>query len=134
MRKYRGTRKIIAIQAINNFTAHKVLNPRVEVMSDTFRYHIINDWEKLIDQESKEVTTPILNRILTTICMHIGSTKFLEEEALEIKYSANGAIRGRCPSLNWRDNHEEEIAKKVINEDDDNKTPNQKTRRIRKEK
>ena len=50
VRKYRGVRKIIAIRAINNFTVHRLLNPRTGVMSDTFRYHTTNNWEKLIDQ------------------------------------------------------------------------------------
>lgn len=43
IRKYWGTRKIIAIQTINNFIVHKLLNPCIEVISKMFCYHTINN-------------------------------------------------------------------------------------------
>lgn len=134
MRKYRDARKIIAIQAINNFTVHRLLNPRAGVMSDTFCYHTTNNWEKLIDQEDEENTASIATPILTTICMYIRSTRFLEKRRPEIEYNADGAICGRCSGLDWRNNHEEEVAKETINKDDDDETLKQKARQIRKEK
>ena len=66
--------------------------------------------------------------------MHIGSNKFLKEGPSEIEYNADSIICERYLGLDWYDNHEEKVAKKAINKDDNNKTPKQKARQIRKEK
>lgn len=113
---------------INNFTAHKLFNSHAGVMSNTFCYHTTNNREKPIDQEDKKNTAPITTSILTTIRMHIGLTKFLEEEPPEIEYNVDSAIHGRYFGLDWCDKHKEEIVEEVINKDDDNKTPKQKAR------
>lgn len=66
---------------------------------------------------------PITTLILTIICMHIWSTKFVEERPLEIEYNADDVICRRYPGLNWHDNHKEKVVKEVINKDNDNETP-----------
>ena len=99
MRKYQSTRKIIVIQAPNNFTAHGLLNSYARVMLDIFCYYITNNWKNLIDQENAKNTTSIATPILTTIYIHIGSTKFLEKRLFEIEYDADNAICERCPCL-----------------------------------
>lgn len=74
-------------------------------MLDTFCYYITYNWEKLIDHKDEKNTALIATLILTTICIYIGSTKFLEKGPLEINYNANCAICLKCPALDWRDNH-----------------------------
>lgn len=53
--------------------------------------------------------------------MHIGLTKFFEEELLEIEYNADNAICGNCLSLDWYNTHEKEVAKKANNKDNNKK-------------
>lgn len=48
VRRYKGPRRIIAVRAINNFTAHRILNARMGVSSDGYRNHTTNDFEKLL--------------------------------------------------------------------------------------
>lgn len=49
VRKYKGIKKIIPIQAINNFLVQRFLNPYAEMMLNMFSYHITNNWKKLIN-------------------------------------------------------------------------------------
>lgn len=134
MRKYQSAKKIIAIWTINNFIAHKLLNPCARVILDTFCYYTTNNWKKLINQEDEKNTAPIATLILTTIRMYIGLTKFLEKKPLEIKCDADGVICKRCPKLDWRNNHKKEVAKKAINKDSNNETLKQKAKQIKKKK
>lgn len=84
--KYRDTRKTIAIWAINNFIAYKLLHLYVKVMSNIFCYYSTNNLKKLIDQKDKKNTALIATPILTTICIYIKSTKLLEKGPSEIEY------------------------------------------------
>lgn len=99
------------------------------MLSDSFCYYTTNDIKKLIDQEDKENNNPISSLILIAIRMDIESTKFLEDEALNIEFVADGTMRkskfsindvvikkadgiicDRCPGLDWRDRIKDKIA------------------------
>lgn len=95
VRRYRGARMVIAIRAINNLIAHRLLNARVGIPSDSYCYQTTNNFEKLIGQEGAEITSPITTPILLAIRMHIGPTRFLEDGAPKVEFDTDGTIRER---------------------------------------
>ena len=87
----------------------------------------------MINQKNKKNIILIIILILTIIYIHVGLTKLLEKRPFEIKYNFDDAICGNCLGLDWRNNHRKKVAKKAINKNDDEKTPKEKIRQIRKE-
>ena len=94
VRRYKGPRRIIAVRAINYFTAYRILNARIGVASDDYKHHTTNDFEKLLKKkDSSENTSVITTPILLRIGMHIGSTGFLDNGAPDIVFSPDGRIQ-----------------------------------------
>ena len=93
LRRYKGPCRIITVRAINYFTAHKILNAYIGVASDGYKHHIINNSKKLLkEKDGLENTSVITTLILLRIGMHIGSTKFLDDGALDVVFSPDGRI------------------------------------------
>lgn len=93
MRQYQDLCKIIAIRAVNNFTAHKILIARMGIFSDTYKYQTTNNFEKLLAKEDNKNTTIITALILISICMYIGSLRFLEDGVPKVVYGTDGKIQ-----------------------------------------
>ena len=94
MRRYKGSRRIIAVWAINYFMAHRISNARIDVASNGYKHHTTNDFEKLRkEKDGSENTSVRTTPILLRIGMHIGSTRFLENGALDIVFSPNRKIQ-----------------------------------------
>ena len=94
VRRYKSPCRIIAVRAINYFTAQKILNARIGVASDGYKHHTTNDFEKLLkEKDSSENTSMITTPIMLRIRMHIGSTGFLDDGALDVVFSPDGKIQ-----------------------------------------
>ena len=94
VRKYKGPRRIIVVWAINYFTAHRILNACIGVASDGYKHHITNDFEKLLkEMDGSENTSVITTPILLRIAMHIRSTGFLDDGALDVVFSPDEKIQ-----------------------------------------
>ena len=92
MRQYKGSRRVIAIWAINNFTVYRILNVRIGVSFDSYRHYITNNFEQLIEEKGLEIISIITTPILVTIGIHIGSTGFLEADVPEMVFNIDGKI------------------------------------------
>lgn len=92
MRQYKGPCQVIAIWAINNFTAHKALNVCIRVFSDSYKYYMTNNFERLIEEEGSKITSIITTPILTTISIHIGLIGFVKAKAPEMVFDTNKKI------------------------------------------
>ena len=101
VRRYKGPRRIIGIWAINYFTVHRILNAYIDVAFDDYKYHTINNFEKLRkEKDGSDNTSVITTSILLRIGMHIGSTGFLDDNAPDVVFSLDGRIReGSIPLL-----------------------------------
>lgn len=94
MRKYKDSRRIITVQAINYFTVHKILNARMAVASNGYKHHITNNIKKLLkEKDGSENTSMITTPILVRIGMHIGSTGFLDNNAPDVIFSPDKRIQ-----------------------------------------
>ena len=95
MRQCKGPCRVIAIWAINNFTAHNVLNVRIGVSSDSYKYHTTNNFKQLIEKKGSEITSIITIPILITIGIYIGPTEFLESGTPEVVFDIDKKILER---------------------------------------
>ena len=93
VRRYKDPRRIIAVRAINYFTAHKILNACIGVASDGYKHHTTNNFEKLLKEKNGSKNTSVITTpILLRIGMHIGSTGFLDNGAPDVVFSPDGRI------------------------------------------
>ena len=93
IRRYKDPHRIIAVWAINYFTAHRILNARIGVAFDGYKHYTTNDFEKLLkEKDGSENTSMITTPILVKIEMHIGSTGFLDDGTLDVVFSPDGRI------------------------------------------
>ncbi len=107
---------LVAIRALNNITAHRLLTACRGVPSDSYRHQTTNDFEKLLDLEGKENTSMIIAPIFLVFRMHIGPTRFLEDGAPNAEFDADGRLRTGSISLDWDDNA---VAKDIAAVEDD---------------
>lgn len=87
LRQYKAPCRIIAIWAIKNFTAHKILNLCIRVSSNSYRYHTTSNFEQLIEkEESSKIPSIITTPILITISIYIGPTEFLKGDPPKVLF------------------------------------------------
>ena len=100
-----------------------------------YRYQIINNFEKLLEQKNAENTLKMTTLIFLTICMHIGPIRHLEVGPLIAKYDLQGKLCKGYTSANWGNNSEIEETMAVDNNKDNNKeNPQEKNRQLKKKK
>ncbi len=87
--QYKSRGMLVAIWALNNITAHRLLTACHGVPSDSCRHQTTNDFEKLLDLEGKENTLVIIAPIFLVLRMYIGPTRFLEDIAPNAKFNTN---------------------------------------------
>ncbi len=125
---------LVAIRALNNITAHKLLTARRGVLSNSYRHQTTNDFEKLLDLEGKENTSMITAPILLVLRMHIGPTRFLEDGALNAEFDADGRLRIGSTGLDLDDSAVAEAIAMVEDDKDEEKDPREKNRQLKREK
>ncbi len=119
---------LIAIWALNNITAHRLLTACCGVPSDSYRHQTINNFEKLLDLECKENTSMITASILLVLRMHIRLTRFLENVAPNAKFDADKRLRTRSISLDWDDSAVAEAIAVVEDNKNEEEDPWEKNR------
>lgn len=108
MQRYQNFYQVIAIWAINNFTTYRILNVRIGVSFDSYRHHITNNFQQLIEiKQGLKITSIITTSILITIGMHIRPTGFLKVRAPEVVFDISKKIPERLVIV-------EEICAKLI--------------------
>ncbi len=126
---------IVAIWALNNITAYKLLTTCYGMSSDSYRHQTTNNFEKLLDLKDAENTSMITAPIFQILRMHIGPTRLLEDSAPNTEFSANRRFRTRSTGLNWYDNTKIEEAIAIDKDDEDKKEdPRGRNRWLKKEK
>ncbi len=118
---------LVAIWALNNITAHRLLTAHREVLSDRYRHQTTNDFEKFLDLESKKNTLMITALIFLILSMHIGPTRFLEDGALNAEFDADRRLHTGSTGLDWDDSAVAEAIAAVEN-DKDEEDPREKNR------
>ena len=104
MRRYKGPRRIIAVRAINYFTAHRILNIRIGVASNGYKHYKTNNFEKLLkEKDGSENTSIITTPIWVKIKIHIGSSGFLDNGAPDVMFSPNGKIQKESVQLLFKE-------------------------------
>ncbi len=134
VRRYKSRQMLVAIQALNNIIAHRLLTARRGSPSDSYRYQTTNDFEKLLNLEDKKNTSMITVQILLVLRMHIGPTRFLEVGAPNAKYDADERLRTGFISLDWDDSAVAEAIAAVEDNEDEEEDPLEKNRQLRREK
>lgn len=94
VRKYKDLYRIIAIWAINYFTAHNILNAYMGVAFNGYKHYTTNNFEKLLKEKngSKNISV-IITPILVKIEMHIGSTEFLDNGVSNVIFGPDKRIQ-----------------------------------------
>ncbi len=90
---------LVAIRALNNITAHRLLTARRGMPSDSYRHQTANDFEKLLDLEGKENTLIITAPIFLVLHMHIGPTRFLKDGAPNAEFDTDRRLHTRSTGL-----------------------------------
>ncbi len=134
VRRYKSRQILVAIRALNNITAHRLLTARRGVPSDSYRHQTTNDFEKLLDLEGKKNTSMITASILLVLRMHIGPTRFLEDGAPNAEFDANGRLCTGSTSLDWDDNAVAEAIATVEDNEDEEEDPREKNRQLKRKK
>ncbi len=134
VRRYKSRQMLVAIRALNNITAHRLLTARRGVPSDSYRHQTTNDFEKLLDPEGKENTSMITAPILLVLRMHIGLTRFLEDGAPIAEFDADERLRTRSTGLDWDDSAVGKAIAAVEDDEDEEEDPREKNRRLKREK
>ncbi len=112
---------LIAIRALNNIIAHRLLIAHHGVPSDSYCHQTTNDFEKLLDLEGKENTLMITDPIFLVIHMHIGPTRFLEDDTPNVEFDADGRLRTGSTGLDWDDSAVAEAIAAVKDDKDEEK-------------
>ena len=89
---------LVAFQALNNITAHRLLVTCCGMPSDHYHHNITNNFEKLLEEENAENISEVATLILLTIGVHIGPTRLLEVGLLNTEYDLEGRLCERCTS------------------------------------
>ena len=125
----------VAIWALNNIIAYKLLTAYPGVPSNSYRYQTTNNFEKLFDQECTENTSIITASILLVLRMHIELTRFLENNTPNAKFDINRRLRLGSTGLEWNDSAKiREII--IVNKDDkdEEKDLQKRNRQLKREK
>ena len=94
VRRYKASCRIIAVWTINYFIVHIIFNAHIGVTSNGYKYHITNDFKKLLKEKDGSKNTFIITTlILVKIGMHIRSTGFLDNGAPDVVFSPNRIIQ-----------------------------------------
>ena len=94
VQKYKGPHQIIAVKAINYFMEHRILNVCIDITSNSYKHYVTNNFEKLRkEKDGSDNTFVIIIPILVRIGIYIGSTRFLDNGALDIVFSPDGKIQ-----------------------------------------
>lgn len=71
---------------------HKILHVYIEIFSNSYKHHITNNFEQLIEKKGLEIISIITTPILTIISMHIGPTRFLKAGVPEVVFNTDKKI------------------------------------------
>lgn len=133
--QYKCTRMLVALRALNNIIAHRLLKTRCRIPSDIHCHQTTNNFEKLMEQEYVENTAIITIPILLVIHIHIGSTRLLENSALYAEYNLEERLHRRYIGLDWGGSVKHKEALATNNDDKDKvKDPKEKNRQLKREK
>lgn len=121
VRQYKSSQILVAFQAFNNITTHKLLIYCHGVVLDDYSHQTNNNFEKLLKQENAKNTSKVATSILVTIDMYIWLSYLLEVGPLNAKYDLERKLHERCSSANWGhdDNIERALATDNIGDDDE---------------
>lgn len=72
IRQFKSIQMIVALWALNNITAHRLLTACCRVPLDSYQYQITNNFKKLLDLKGEENTSMITVPILLVFRIHIG--------------------------------------------------------------
>ena len=111
---------LVAFQAFNNETAHRLLTACHGVPSDHYRHQSTNNFEKLLEQKNAKNISKVAIPIFLTIRMHIGPTRLLEVSPSNAEYDLEGKLNKRCTGANWGDDGEIKEAMAADDDKDDN--------------
>ena len=96
MKRYKSPGQIIAVWAINYFTAHKIFNAHIGVAFNGYKHHITHNFEKLLKKKDGSVNTSmIITPISVKIEIYIWSTEFLDRSTLNVVFSPDKKIQKR---------------------------------------
>ena len=94
VRRYKSPCRILAVWAIDYFTAHKILNVFIGVAFDGYKHHTTNNFEKLPkEKDGSENTFMITTIIFVKIGMYIGSIGFLDDSTPNVVFSPDERIQ-----------------------------------------
>ncbi len=124
----------VAIWALNNITAHRLLTTCSGVPSDSYRHQISINFEKFIDLESKNNTSMIIAPILLVFRMHIGPTRFIKNSALNAEFDPDGRLRTGSTGLYWDDSTVAEAIATIEDDKDEEEDRRKKNKRLKREK
>ncbi len=129
IRRYKHSRMLVAIQALNNITSHKLLITYCEMLSDHYRHQTTNNFEKLLEQKDAKNTSKVATSIFLTIGIYIGPNRLLEVGSPNTEYDSEGKLCERCTGVYWDDESEVKEAMTAGNDkNNDDKDPQEKTR------
>lgn len=97
---------LVAIWALNNFTAHRLLHVYYERLLNLYYYQSISNLKKLLKQKSGENIAKIDIPVFLIIKIYIGPIKFLENNTSTIKYNLKKKLYKRSKNINQGDNQE----------------------------
>lgn len=102
----------VIILAFNSITAYRMLTAHYRMLLNRYRYQIMNNFEKLLDQDSIENTFIIMSPILLIIYIHIWQIRFLENDVFNAKFDTNQKLYPR--SINWTKDNNDKIEKAIV--------------------
>ena len=100
IRRYKNTQMLIPFQALNNNIAYKIFYACYRILSNSFRHQTIGNYNKLIEQDSKENATKISTPIFLVIKIHIKTTRILEDGVATANYNLKGRLCKSFECLN----------------------------------
>lgn len=105
------------------------------MLSNSYRYQTINNFEKLLDLESKENILIIITLIFLVLYMHIELTKLSEDGAFNAKFDVDRKLCIGSTGLDWDNSTKiKEVIATDKNDEDKEEDPWEKNRWLKKEK
>lgn len=110
---------LIAIWALNNIRAHKLLTACCGVLSNSYYYKPTNDFKYFLDQKDKDNTSMNITLIFFVLRIHIEPTRLLKDGASNAEFDADKKLRLRSINLARDDNGKikEAITMNKVNKD-----------------